>query len=619
MRTIPFASIVGAMALAAVFGSSAYATEASWDVDLVYPDASAWNAERERIELALQKIASSRTEPIRRAEDLADVMALVSEARGRAGHMAQIGLLQSLVDTTSLTARERRDQGAALETDVERAVSFLEPTVLSIERTKLARWLRQSPKLATQARRVNRILRLANHAPAPGSEALGAELTRASRAAYEFYESLIGADFAWPAASGRHKRLDLGAFRELRRSNNTSERREAYRKFLTFFGKLRDPFAVALTRRIEADLAGARFRKLDNSVDVLLVLQDAAPPNAFRTMLKEIAEAAPLTARAAHALGRVHGISRFTLADFSATPPGPASNYSLDQSRELALKAVAPFGSAYARSMRERLDAPWLHHQPLPRKASAGGVFWQVGGGRPHGVINFRGDFVSSRTLCGAAVLMMGYASISPTSPPDRREEDFPIFGNTLWYLGQLLHDDEALKQAGLEERIAVLSQMLTRVVTQVFENAAITDFEATISDRIRNGTVPDGQSVSRAFRESLERYYSADIEIPPHFSDAWIPDQTLFYGAHHASWALAMSTALALQARVHDGDEAAINAVRDGMGRSATHFSADVLSEAQMNLEDPATYRSAMRQIGKLIARLEEALDKRDRGQGTK
>jgi oligoendopeptidase F len=582
-----------------------------WDLDTIYPDEEAWLVEHEKIVTELKQIGLLSESRLTHAAGLAKLMAQVSDARGRAGRMAKVGILQSIADTSSEIARQRRKEGMAFEAEVERSVAFLDPMLRKFGERKLRQWMTLDPKLATQDRRINRILRLAPYAPAAGSEAVGPDLDRASTSATDFYESLIGADLGWPSLPGQPDLiLDPGKVAQLRRSAEVNERRNAQRVFFKHLERFRDVFAVVLSRRFEADLAVARYHGLIDPADVLLVLKDAAPEQSHRILIDEVKQATPTISRAARVLRRVYDLTDLSLTDLGAPVPGGDADYSLERVRDLTLGAVAPLGSEYVDLLRQRLDLPWLHLDATSNKSGEAGVFWQVGGGHPHGVFTFRDDFASARTYCGAAVLMMGYSSVPDTVHPDRREEDLPIFGNSLWYLGQLLLADAALQQVGRDERIAILSDTLIRVMNAVFGNALIAEFETVLSDRIRADDIPDGTATSETYLALLNDYYGGSgIVVPTYMAEAWMANGTMFSGAHHASWALAMSTALVLRNRIYSGDQEAIAAVRDGIGRSNTHFSADILVEARVRLDDPFTYRSAIDQIEILIESLEQAV----------
>jgi oligoendopeptidase F len=580
-----------------------------WDLDQIYPTESAWSAEAAMIDRRLAALAAYKDRTIRSADDLASLLTLVSDARGRAGRMAKVGILQSLVDTASAEAARRRQAGEAIEAEVEREVAFVDALVRALPRKKLDRWLEESGSLAVHRRRITRILRLAPFASPKGAAGLESDLVRASQAASDLYLAALAADLDWPTLGGRT--LDAGAFDELRRSADAEERRAASKAYLDFLGQNADLFARLLAHRIETDLAVARSRGLADSVDTLLVLSDGMPPGQHRALSAAATAAKPALRRAAEALRRAYALEEMTLDDLVAVQGPEAPVYAIDEAIDMTLEAASLFGKDYRDLMRERLQKPWTHWRPGPNKDSEVGVFWQVGGGHPHSLLTYRGTYANARIYAAAAFLMMAYASVPATAPPERRQEDLPIFSNTVWYLGQLLFDDVALRRATTkQQRVAILSDRLVRVLNAFAGSAAFAGFETELSDSIAVGEPLSGEKASAIYRAALERHFGGAVAIPEHRSHAWIANGLLYAGPFNAAFAEAMTTALALQNRIREGDRAALEAVRDGVGRSETHFSSDVLKAAGVDLSDPATYHSAIAQITAIASDLEAALE---------
>src|SRR5690349_267269 len=323
-------------------GASASAATPPWDVDSVYLDDAVWQAERRTVAERIAQIEAARRRAPRDVRALNQLLDLVSDARGRAGRMAKVGLLQALVDEGSEPARQRREQGAQLEVDVERAVSFVEPMVRGIGEPKLRRWLAADGLSPRSRRRVNRILRLAAYAPPQGSEQFAPDLERGVAAGSDSYDALLDASLGWPDAPGKPgTRLDPRGFEALRRNEDAAVRRAVNQAYFEHVGRFRDLFAFALTRRIEASLAVARLHRLEDPVDGLLVLKDGMPQRSCAALFKSIAGARPVIQRAARILARVQRVERPRLEDLAVRRPSGLT-FTLEKSQELILRGAAP-------------------------------------------------------------------------------------------------------------------------------------------------------------------------------------------------------------------------------------------------------------------------------------
>jgi oligoendopeptidase F len=610
-------------AVSAIFAVSAQAQTLAnrpaeafiWDLADTYPTDREWEAERGAIDAGLTLVSQLKARTPTTARELAVVRDAVSDVRKRAGRMAKVGLLQEAVDTRSDRARKRDEEGRAAELRVEREVAFVDPLLRSIGRSTLEQWLRIEPLLAPHRRRILRTLRLAAFAPPPGLETVPARLGRIGSVAADAYAEAMDVDLAWPAAPGAEQgRLDTSTYRKLIRSPDSNIRGEAAERFLGHLGGYRDLFGLLLSRRIEADLAVARLRNLDDTTDNLLTVNDGFEPGSYRAMFAAARESRPAIAKAVEALRRLHGLDRFRLVDLFAPAPETQRTYQAGETLETVLHTLAPLGEDYRRLLRRRIDSGWMHLPPHPDKSPTVGVFWQVGGGHPHAILSYSGTLTNARTLSGSALLMMAYASVPERLAPDRREEDLPIFSNALWYLGWHVFDGALLADPATptDERVAVLAAQLSSLLHTHVRNVATAELEARLSAMAANEQPVTGEAISSLYLTLLRDYFEGSgMEIGDHHGNEWMSLPTVFYGPHYASFAAAGAAAIALEQGFEDRDPRVL-AIRDGIGRSETHFSADVLKEAGIDLSSPAAYRPAYQRMEEVAAQLLRAIEER-------
>jgi len=581
-----------------------------WNLDDIYPGQAAWDREAATIRETLSQIAALKAEPIEGPEDLARLLDLITLARGKAGKMAKVGLLLSIVDTTSEDYGARREQGELLEGEVEGTVSFLTGTLLGIGEESLTGWLKSSDHLKKHQRRILRTLYLGRYSwPARAAE-FEAQLTRLPRTANDFYEALQGMDLGWPEVDG----IELGPFThsQATRSPDDGLRHRAYEEYFNFLARFQEPFALALTRRIEGDLMIARARNLDDSVDTLLVLKDGFSPKTHRAVTPAIRNAKPQISLVVEALRKAYGLETLSLDDIRARKLEIDLDFDFTRARDMALKAAALVSKNYADQMAARLNEPWMHLTDDPHKGEDVGVFWQVGGGNPHAIFKFRNNLTSSRGYASAAFLMMAYAAVPEDQSPDLREEDFPVFGNAIWALGPELHDTVLLAELpDKEDQVTILAQQLARYLRFVLMFQSMVDLETKIGDIINQGQTVSATQVSDLYRQSLQDIFGGTgIIIPDYWRYAWMDKSFAFYGPHYASFVLAEVTKLLLKNGLMEGDPTIRHLVDQGIAESKLHLSAEVMGAAGFDLADPESYQAVFREMASVARRLLETME---------
>jgi hypothetical protein len=262
-------------------------------------------------------------------------------------------------------------------------------------------------------------------------------------------------------------------------------------------------------------------------------------------------------------------------------------------------------GGPYLRRLQQRWGMAWLDLPPRPDKSPEVGVWWQVGGGHPLGMMTYRDDVSSAGVFCRLSALMMWYGDIPGDLAPDVREDDPPIHGNALWYMAQYLFDDQLLART-LEPRArgALLLQQLAGMFRNFHEEAIKAEIELYATREITQGRPPTGRQISER-QLALLRSYLPGVRVEPAWGGYWMTSGQTFYGETDPVFAMAASAGAALAEKVTRGDRRAI----DGLQRTCagdSQFSYDLLLGCGVDLADPVMHRALARRFESRLAELE-------------
>jgi oligoendopeptidase F len=608
-----FLSAPGASAGSTCFESKAALAAPSsvgcvWDLDTVYPDEISWRADRGRVLEGIAAAAGLRGQTRRSARELARVLDVVHELRGRAGKMARFAVLQSALDAGSAVNRARLEEATALEARVEQTVSFLAGEVAALGRARIAAWEAREPRLFPHRLRLDQILVQSAHSASPPIEALLSADARIALLPDDTADSLMEADLGWTAIRAGEPPVDPGRFDGLRRSPDGAVRKDASAAFFARLRAFEATFGLLAARRIESDLAVARARAFANGIDAQLARSDDVPPGLLPRIIEAQHAHADIGRRFAALLKRIRGEAALSYGDLRFLPVPFERRITVSESREIILGAVAPLGAEYAARMRQRLDQPWMHLAPAPHKSGNVGVWWAVGGGHPYALLTYTDDLASSRLFAGGAMLMMDYADLPAGFTPDLRSEDQPIHGNTIWSTARLLHDDHLLsKISDRRERIALLVDHL-RFLWRAFQaNLLLVEVEHKIAERIKAAQPVTGEGISALFLEQAKAMVG-NVAIEPL---EWIihPNGGLF-ARNHPVFVLSAAAAAALAERVAAGDARAIAGLGAGLSQAKSLFSYKLLKAMNVDLLDSWVQEAVFRRMSARLDLLEKALD---------
>jgi oligoendopeptidase F len=576
-----------------------------WNLGDIYPTETDWSNAVADINNSILDM-DKRAKNIDTALALAELLDAVYSLRSRAGKLAKVGLLEHFTDTTNEQFKRKMEQSEFLESQVESAVAFVGSIIRRIPKEQLIKWQKQTPQLARHKRRINRTLRTASFNLTPEAESVIADLTRLPRTANDVYRQLIGSDLNWPIDN--KIKLTPNNYNEIRRTKALQDRERSSKAFFNHLGNYQDLFALALMRRIEGDSLIAKHRGLSSSVDTLLVLQDGFEMNGHQQIYEAISQSQKKMAFIVGTLARAKSQPYLTPSDFRSLVNKEKRSYTRDYAHRITLKAAEFISPEYSSLMASRLKLPWMHLSDDENKSNTVGVFWQVGGGDPHTIFKYRDDYISFRLYSSAAFLMMGLADIPDEKAPERREEDLPVFSNALWYLGHFMQTD-ALLQSNNTSAIKkqVLANLLTRSLNTLVNYAAMVKLEDYISQTLLSGESISPEDINTYYLSTLKTFFAGtDMNIQEYWKRGWINESFAFYGPHYASFYQAISSALTLKNKISQGDKRAIKVIQHGIAYSDTHFSADVLKEAGIDMSSIDTYLNAIDALYKIALQLD-------------
>jgi oligoendopeptidase F len=527
--------------------------------------------------------------------------------------MARFGLLDSAIDTRNGPAASRFGAATTLETRVEQAVRWSDAAIEKVDKATLERWLKEEPRLHMQAWHLHQALAYSEHALPPGSEIAYTELERAALMPSATYEALMGADLGWPSIiddKGANVLVNPGTYYPLRRHPDRGVRDRANQAYLGRLRQLSDPLGVLLSRRIEMDLALSKQRVFNNGIDAFL-FGEGFPSGTYRAAIDAARSQHALLARYARIFSRSSQAGPVEFGDLYALPPF-VRKYPIASELKHFIEANRPLGATYVQKLTDRLRKPWIDISTHEHKdESRNGVYWQVGGGHPYTLQTYHEDYPSARSFASAAALMMFYADIPESKTPERREEDFPVYGNAIWFMGEMLYADYLLNHlTDRTARIEVLTAELQRLWSVFFSNAVATQFEDELAARIQRGEALAASEIDAQYQKVLRQYYPEEdrtVVVDANFGSQWTTLGTVYYGHVHTEWMLAIAGGALMTQMVEDKNKSAIDAITMPMSRPNSFTSADLLRDAGADLTGGAGYGAISRRMARYLDLLEK------------
>ncbi|MBN2489887.1 MAG: oligoendopeptidase F [Planctomycetes bacterium] len=584
-----------------------------WDLSVVYPDESAWEAEKTALLAEIPRLDRFRgrlDDPGRLREALDAVMA-VHQRLERLGHYA--ARLRD-EDLAASAPAAMTDQVTRLGAELRAALAYFDPEVLAIAEDRLRAWM-ADPRFCDYDRYLHDLLRHKPHVLGAAEEKVLANASVFAPVLYHTFSTLSDAELKRPAIpleDGRTVTLTPANFRLLRQSPVRADRRRAFEALWTLYQDYCGTFSNLLGGQVAYHGFLARSRN-HPSVLHLALHRNEIPVEFYDILLERVTEHLPSFHRYLRLRARL-----LRLEDdhryhdiYPSLVPAVTSRYPVEACRKIALEAAAPLGEDYVARLRTALRPGSGYLDIYPNRGKRSGAYMAgCYGIHPLVLLNHNDDFESLSTL----VHEMGHAlhSVYSQAAQPYPKADYSIFvAEVASTLSEALLFEHLLEvETDPEARRFLLAEYLHGFRGTVFRQTMFAEFEREVYARADRREGLTGDDLNALYLALLRRYHGHDqgvMRIDELYAAEWaaIPHfYYRFYVYQYASSFIA-STALAQQI-LTEGAVAARRYIDGLLGAGGAADPLTILRNAGVDLTAPEPYAIAFEKFDRAVAELE-------------
>jgi oligoendopeptidase F len=609
------------LAIILASGSALAAAPGRWALTPLYPSEAAWEEARRALAARADALDPHRGKLGQDAATLKRALDALFALRLDAGRLHVYAQLRGDEDLREPAPQGMQQSLQSLLADIQAQTAWIDPEILAIPPATLAGFLADEPGLAPYRRYLERLEDRRPHVLDPDGERLLGMSQRIRDEGQTISGLLRNADIPWPTitlSDGTELRVDAQGFNRGRVSADRGDRVATYAAFYGSLEQFSGSLAAALSATVQEHVFEARARRYESALHASLAQSEVAV-DVYRMLVGEVREALPVLHRYLRLRARMLGID--DLAYHDMYPPLVAdveADYDWDTSKELVLRSLAPLGDAYVRNLAHALDAGWVDVHPRPGKRSGAYVEDAAYGVHPYMLLNHLDDYNGATTLAHEAGHLMHSALAQETQPYPTA--DYATFvAEVASTVNEVLFFRDLLGRASTDdERLALLGNFLERLRTTVFRQTMFAEFELAIHDAAERGEPLTADSLDTLYGKLLRDYHGADagvtrIDETYHAEWASVPHFHYDFYVYQYATSFVAATALAegIEANRPGAREAYLTFLRAGGSAPPV----ELLRAAGVDMTGPEPIRAATRLTSEILDRMEEILERRERG----
>jgi oligoendopeptidase F len=585
--------------------------EYRWDLDAIFPNQEAWQAELEKLDQDIPAIADYSG----RLGESAEVLAAALEAQfalARRFEDVYVYAMESLhTNTADTTANDLSGRARALAGKLQEAVAFVDPEIVQLPEDQLHEYLRD-PVLEPYTHYLDNVVRTRDHILSPEIEGILAGSALPGSAHQQAFSSLQNADIEWPTIEGEdgeEVKVVPGQYIRFLTSDDRRVRREGALALLDTYTKYANTFAATLGGSIQRDTWMARTRGYETALDMSLDATNV-PKVVVDTLVGAVHDNIEQIQSYATLRKELLGLDEQHIYDFYVNViPGVEKTYTYEQGWDLAMEFWREtFGEEYAAVAKRARKERWVDVYSNQGK-QPGAYSWGTYNSHPYLFLNWDGSLEAVSTL----VHEMGHSIHTYLANHNQpyHDSNYSLFVAEVGSVASESLFLEWLYERSTDpaERKLLLNQAMYDVTGTFVRQIFFHEWEAKAHAMAEAGEPLTKESLGEAYGNLWKEYYGADLTVDDAYKAGWAR-VSHFYRTFYV-WVYATSYAAgeAIAQRFRDGDETAVQDYLAMLKLGGSVYPMEALARAGVDMSDPTVIRAVMDRYGELQGQLRELM----------
>ncbi len=586
-----------------------------WDLTELYATESDFEKEIDEVKKLLPSVKKHSSTMTKSADKLADTCEDIMKVRRIFSRLAEYASRLQDIDTRDNKSQARLGKVIELSNAYSEAISYFQPTLMTIDSEVLDKWLSENERLAKYVYEIKDIVRYRPHIRSKEEEALLSKVSAATNSHDNIYSMLVDSDMKFGKIRGEDGKLvelTNSNFVPLAMSSDRRVRKAAFDKLYSTYAGYRNTFAALMQGMVKERTTFAKIANFKSSIEESTFSDDVTPEicnNLIATVSKNLK---PLY-RYYELKRRLLGVQRFHLYD--VYPPiidCEMNSYNFEDAKKTVLKALAPLGKDYTSKLAEGYENGWI--DVMPNTGKRGGAY-SAGcyDSKPYILLNWNGTFDDMSTLAHESGHSMH--SVYTRENNSFENADYKIFvaevpstTNELLLARYLLKNTE-----DDNEKLFILNQLLDLFKGTLYRQTMFAEFERDIYAYVEKGETLTADYLCGHYRKLVRKYFGKDVVIDKLIENEWMRIPHFYYYFYVYKYSTCISAAAYVAKHIEDEGAKYVKKYKEFMSCGATKSPLDSLKVAGVDLTSPKVVENAVAMFEETLDMFEQILNKKE------
>ena len=390
--------------------------------------------------------------------------------------------------------------------EVNNILKFVDKKILDLGFEKVSILILENPKLEIYRVSLNNLFRLEGHIQSNETNQKIKENNDIINEQLSIYNNLLrDIEYGIINVDGEEVKITSSNFAKYISSRDRKTRRQTYFLVNTAFQKEKTSFANILNRIYSCRIENSILEKY-NSVLEKILFEENINPEIISKLIESVNNNLGLIQKYLKIKSDLLGIEEPHLYDFGVPLDSNLKiKYSLEEAKEIILKALEPLGPEYIEVVKILFDGH-IDAELNENKHQSITFSWHT-----YSFMNFRGSYIDLKNMIHEIGHIVNYY-LSKKEQPFIYEDSTIFVGEIASIVNEILLNRYLYKNADTEkEKIFYLSKEIENYVSSVFKQTMYTEFENDLY-HVKTTSELTPEVLSEKYSSIIRKYYGTNI-----------------------------------------------------------------------------------------------------------
>lgn len=583
--------------------------ELTWKIEDIFASENEWEkALNESVALA-DEITRFTGKVAESAENLYKVLETYEKCSLKIHLVNGYAFKMRDVDTTATLGQTLYSKATAASVNIAEKLSFMEPEIIAADDTAIDSFYSKKPELSKYRIFITEVRRGREHSLSPELEKLLAGAENIAELPYEGFAMLANADLKFPEITderGEKLQITNGRFVPLQESKDRNLRKETFEKYYETYQSFNNTWATLYAGQVKQLMFYAKARKYSTTLEAAVDSNNVSP-EVYKNLVEAINDNMDKMHRYVRLRKKLLGVDELHMYDvYVPIVKDYEVKYTIEEAKELVLKAVEPLGTDYVNLIKKAFNERWL--DVVENEGKRGGAYSSgMYGVHPFVLLNFNGTLDNVFTLAHE----MGHAMHSYFSNEAQNFLDsrYKIFvAEVASTTNEVLLMEYMLKNAGdNKERAYLLNHYMDSFKGTVYRQTMFAEFEKRSNTLAESGEPLTAENLTALYLELNKKYFGEAMISDELIGCEWMRIPHFYYNFYVYQYATGYSAAVAIAHRILKEGESAVKDYMEFLHSGCTKDPVSLLRIAGVDMATKEPINSALNVFERVIEEMEE------------